>query len=78
MTIKRAELLRDLMYICREAAIAEDTKSDTYLDARVANTDNHYLDTCAMKALFNYTSMRNLKELKAYILYYIETSKENK
>ena len=54
---KRAELLKDLMKICRDASSAE------------GDTEDHYLDTCAIKALFNYTSLNNLKKLKEYVLY---------
>lgn len=63
---KRAEVLKDLMKICRDASIAE------------GNTENDYLDTCAIKALFNYTSISNLKKLKEYILYDIKKFGENK
>ena len=35
-----------------------------------------YLEDCALKALFNYTSLNNLKKLKEYILWDIENNKK--
>ena len=61
---KRAELLKDLMKICRDASSAE------------GDTEGNYLDTCAIKALFNYTSLNNLKKLKEYVVYDIANTKK--
>ena len=35
-----------------------------------------YLEDCALKALFNYTSLNNLKKLKEYVLWDIENQKK--
>lgn len=38
--------------------------------------DFSYLEDCALKALFNYTSLNNLKKLKEYVLWDIENKKK--
>ena len=40
------------------------------------DSDFNYLEDCAVKALFNYTSLNNLKKLKEYILWDIEKNKK--
>ena len=66
MKIKE-KLLKDLMKICREAIDADDMNDDT---------EGTYLDTCAYKALFNYTSVNNLKKLKEYVLHEMANNKK--
>ena len=56
---KKEEVLKDLLKICRDAIDADDMTADR---------EDTYLDTCATKALFNYTSISNLKKLKQYVL----------
>ena len=60
---KKEEVLKDLLKICRDAIDADDMTADR---------EDTYLDTCAYKALFNYTSISNLKKLKEYVLYDIK------
>jgi hypothetical protein len=60
---KREEVLKDLMKICSDAIDPDDMTADR---------EDTYLDTCAYKALFNYTSISNLKKLKEYVLYDIK------
>lgn len=40
------------------------------------DSDFCYLEDCALKALFNYTSLNNLKKLKEYVLWDIENQKK--
>ena len=40
------------------------------------DSDFTYLEDCGLKALFNYTSLNNLKKLKEYILWDIENKKK--
>ena len=64
---KKEKLLEELMKICRDAIDTDDMTADR---------DDTYLDTCAYKALFNYTSVNNLKKLKEYVLYDIANTKK--
>jgi|DEB0MinimDraft_4_1074332.scaffolds.fasta_scaffold249136_2 hypothetical protein len=40
------------------------------------DSDFTYLEDCGLKALFNYTSLKNLKKLKKYILWDIDNNKK--
>ena len=64
---KKEKLLEELMKICRDAIDLNDIDVDT---------EDGYLDTCAYKALFNYTSLNNLKKLKKYVLSEIANTKK--
>ena len=48
------------------------------LSSEHSDVDSHfsYLENCALKALFNYTSLNNLKKLKEFILWDIENQKK--
>ena len=64
---KKEKLLEEIMKISRDAIDLNDIERDT---------EDTYLDTCAYKALFNYTSLNNLKKLKKYVLYDIANTKK--
>ena len=62
----RAELLRDLMKICREASDMND------------DTEGTYLDNCCIDALFNYVSLNALKLITIKVKCEIEKDKKNR
>ena len=59
---KRAELLKDLMKICRDAYDQE--------------SGYDYLDTCCSDALFNYVSLNKLKLITKKVKLEIERDKK--
>ena len=59
---KKEKLLQEIRKLSREHSDIDSNFS--------------YLEDCAIKALFNYTSLNNLKKLKEYILFSIESEKK--